>query len=67
MLDDVGDLEGVRTVCNQRVHDVVWHLIVRMRPFLLVMARNLSLFDAIFRAGHLLALSENYVIQRNLG
>jgi hypothetical protein len=29
---------------------VVWHLIVRMRPFRLVMASNLRLFDAIFRA-----------------
>src|SRR3546814_17316857 len=30
---------------------VVWHLIVRMRPFRLVMAPKLRLFGAIFRVG----------------
>lgn len=42
-------LDGAALVNPFTIHHVVWHLIVRMRPFWLVMAGNLRLFGAIYR------------------
>jgi len=52
MNDEAFD-RAVTYLCGQIstvFNDVVWHLIVRMRPFTQIMAGNLRFFDAIFGA-----------------